>query len=91
MSKEWEEGYKAGYDAGYIAASNHYIREQKSQSKSIPIHDPGSTYREDNFPGLSSTQISSLTVEDIENLDRDYEKAYGHAVYRSMKQAHEFK
>ena len=29
MSKEWEDGYKVGYDAGYIAASNHYIREQK--------------------------------------------------------------
>lgn len=89
MSDEWSNGYKVGYDAGYVAASNHYIREQKS--KSVTIHDPGSTYREDNFPGLSSTQISALTVEDIENLDRDYEKAYGHAIYRSMKQAHEFK
>lgn len=90
MSKEWEDGYQAGYDAGYVAASNHYIREQKERShKSTTIHDPG--YHENNFPGLSSTQIGALTVEDLHSLDKDYEKAYGHAVYRSMKQAHEFK
>ena len=86
MSKEWEDGYKAGYDAGYIAASNHYIREKKYESKSTQIHDPG--YHEYNFPTLSTTQIPALTVND---LDKDYEKAYGHAVYRSMKKAHEFK
>ena len=86
MSKEWEEGYKAGYEAGYIAASNHYIREQKEKTKSIQIHDPG--YHESNFPTLSSTQMPALTAEDF---DRDYENAYGHAIYRSMKKAHEFK
>lgn len=93
MSKEWEEGYKVGYDAGYIAASNYYIRKIKEEVERKPtaIHDPGSTYHKDNFPGLSSTQIPALTVEDIQDLDKDYEKAYGHAVYRSMKKAHEFK
>lgn len=88
MSKEWEDGYQAGYDAGYVAASNHYIREQKETlHKAKEIHDPG--YHENNFPGLSSTQIPALTVKDIE--DRDFEKAYGHALFRSMKKAHEFK
>lgn len=91
MSKEWEDGYKVGYDAGYVAASNYYIKKIKEEAERKPttIHDPG--YHENNFPGLSSVQISALTVEDIQDLDRDYEKAYGHAVYRSMKKAHEFK
>jgi hypothetical protein len=90
MSDEWSNGYRVGYDAGYIAASNHYIREQRSQSEKSPtqIYDPG--YHENNFPGLSSTQLNALTVEDIQELDKDYEKAYGRALYRSMKKAHEF-
>ena len=89
MSKEWEDGYKVGYDAGNVAASNYYIKKikEKSERKPTTIHDPG--YHENNFPGLSSTQIPALTVEDID--DKDFEKAYGHALFRSMKQAHEFK
>lgn len=88
MSDEWSNGYRAGYDAGYIAASNHYIRNQREE-KTTQIHDPG--YHENNFPGLSSTQISALSVQDLKDFDSEYSTAYGHAMYRRMKKEHEFK
>ena len=77
MSDEWQNGYKAGYEAGFEAATS---------SKNVRRN-----YHENNFPTLTSTQIGALKPEDISNLDVDYEEVYGQAIFRSMKQAHEFK